>query len=88
MPLFNCRIESKLKWTKCCVLTAAGADNTDTNLNNIIFTIKDTKLFVPVVTLSADDNKKLSKPLSKEFKKTSLLEWVQSRKWEQNDKWI
>ena len=26
------------------------------NANNIIFTIKDTKIYVPVVTLSARDN--------------------------------
>ena len=33
--------------------------------NNIIFTIKDTKLYVPVVTLSVKRNQKLSKLLSK-----------------------
>ena len=32
---------------------AAGADNDNANPNNIIFTIKDTKLYVRVVTLSA-----------------------------------
>ena len=37
----------------------------DTNSNNIIFPIKDTKLYAPVVTLSAKDNQKLSKLLSK-----------------------
>ena len=31
------------------------------NANNIIFTIKDTKLYVPVLTLSAKDNQKLEK---------------------------
>ena len=45
MPLINCKIDLKLKWTKFCVLTSVGADNTDANLNNIIFTIKDTKLY-------------------------------------------
>ena len=38
-----------------------------TNSNNIIFTNKDTKLYVPVVTLSAKDYQKLSKLLSKGF---------------------
>ena len=61
MPLINCKIESELKWTKYCVLTAAGADNADANLNNIIFTIKDTKLYVFVVTLLAKDNQKTIK---------------------------
>ena len=70
MPLINCKIESKLKWTKFCVLTAAGADNTDTNFNNTNFTIKDTKLYVPVITLSAKVNQKLSKLPSKRFERS------------------
>ena len=43
MPLFNCKVELKLKWEKYCVLPAAGADNENADSNNIIFTIKDTK---------------------------------------------
>ena len=42
MPLINCKVEFKL--TKYCVLSAAGADNANADSNNIIFTIKDTKL--------------------------------------------
>ena len=60
MPLIHCKVELKLKWTKYFVLAAAGADNNDGNSNNNIFTIKDAKLYVPVVTLSARDNQKLS----------------------------
>ena len=52
-----------------CVLTAAGADNDHTNPNNI-FTIKGKKLYVPVVTLAAKDNQKLSKPLTKGFERS------------------
>ena len=37
------------------------------NANKIIFTIKDTKLYVPVVTLAARYNQKLSKLLSNGF---------------------
>ena len=59
MPLINCKVELKLKWTKYCVLFAAEVDNNDANSNNIIFIIKDTKLYVPVVTSSARDNQKL-----------------------------
>ena len=57
----------KLKWTKYCVLSVAGNDNADDNDNviNIIFIIKDTKLYDPVVNLSAIDNQKWSKLLSK-----------------------
>ena len=65
MPLMHCKVELKLKCTKYCVLSAAGNDNTNANLNNIVFTIKDTKLFVSVKTLSASDSQKLSKLLSK-----------------------
>ena len=67
MPLVNCKEELKLKWTKYSVLAAAGAGNVDANSNNIIVTIKDTKFYVPVVTLSAKDNQKLSNLLSKRF---------------------
>ena len=48
----------------------AGNDNTNGNPNNIIFTIKDTKLYVPVVTLSVKYNSKLSKLLSKGFERS------------------
>ena len=71
MALINCKVELKLKSTKYCVLSVADNENNvneDANANNIIFTIKDTKLYVPVVTLSARDNDKPSKRLSKGFK--------------------
>ena len=32
-------------------MSAGGADNENTNSNNIIFSIKDTKLYAPVVIL-------------------------------------
>ena len=70
IPLINCKKELKPKWIKYCVLASNGNDNDDddANSNNIIFTIKDTKLHVLVVTLSAKDNQKLSKLLSEGFK--------------------
>ena len=40
-----------------CVLSAVGADNGNANPNNFIFTIKDTKLYVPERTLLAKDLK-------------------------------
>ena len=43
------------------ILSANRNDNNKDNANNIIFTIKDTKLYAPVITLSARDNQKLSK---------------------------
>ena len=68
MSLFNCNLELKLKWTNYCVFSAVGTENIineDANANNINFTIKDTKLYVPAVTLSARDNQKVSTLLSK-----------------------
>ena len=59
MPLINCKIELKLKWTKCFVLSTPGNDDIKNNANNIIFTMKDTELYVPFVTLSARDNQKI-----------------------------
>ena len=70
MPLISSKVELKLKWTKYCVLSGAGGDNANASSNNIIFTIKDTKLYVSVVTLSGKDNQKLSKLLSKGFERS------------------
>ena len=50
MPLINCKIELKLNWTDYCVFSAAGGHNVNNKDDNIILTIKDTKLYVPVVT--------------------------------------
>ena len=73
MLLINCKVDLKLKWTKHCVLSVASTENGvnyNNNANNIIFTIKDTKLYIPVVTLLAKDNQKLSKLLSKGFQRS------------------
>ena len=72
IPLINGKVELKLKWTRYCVLSAAGPDNVNGNANAsiLIFIIKDTKLYVPVVTLSARDSQKLSKRLSKGFERS------------------
>ena len=74
MSLINCKVELNLKWTKYCILSVAGNDNVNDNDNeNIIFTINVIKLYVPVVTLSARDNKKLSERLSKSFERSVYL---------------
>ena len=53
-------------------MSIAVTDNANGNNddNNIIFTIKGTKLYVPVITLLARDNQKLSKLLSKGFERS------------------
>ena len=61
IPLINCKVELRLQWTKYFVLSAAANYNDNNNAHDLIFTIKDTKLYVPVVTLSKRDNKRSSK---------------------------
>ena len=53
-------------------MSVADTDNVNGNNddNNIIFTIKDTELYVPVVTLSGKENQKLSKLLRKGFERS------------------
>ena len=70
MSLINFKVELKLKWKKYCVLSATGVDNASANSNDFIFTIKDKKLYVPVVTLSAKENQKLLKFPSKGFERS------------------
>ena len=65
MPLINCKVELKLRRTNHSVLASTGVENVGTDSNNIIFTIKNLKLYVPDVTLLAKDNQKLLKLLSK-----------------------
>ena len=70
MSLIICKVQLKLKWTKDCVLAAAGNYITAANPDNNIFNIKDTKLYDPAVTLSAKCNQKLSKLRSKGFERS------------------
>ena len=56
IPLINCKVELEVHWKGQCVLAAAAADNVNANESNIIFTIKNTKLHIPVATLSAREN--------------------------------
>ena len=58
MSLINGKVELALTWIEKCMLTVANAAT---------FKITDAKLYVPVVTLSAENNVKLSKLLSDGF---------------------
>ena len=60
MPLINCKVELSLKWYEECLLTDAATAT---------FKITDAKLYVPIVTLSIEDNVKLSKLLNEGFKR-------------------
>ena len=70
MPLIKCKVKLELKPTKHCALAAAGNDNINYNPNNIILLGKTQKLYGPTDTLSAKDNKKLSKLHSKGFERS------------------
>ena len=62
MPLINCEVNFILTWSSTCVITnSTGARK---------FAMTDTKLFVPVVTLSTRDNAKLLQQLKSGFKRT------------------
>ena len=68
MPLINYKVKLILKYTKYFVLTAAGADNNDANSNNIIF-IQRHKIICSGINLSASEDQKLLKLLSKGFER-------------------
>ena len=61
MPLINCEDNFILTWTSTCVITNFAVAGT--------FAISDTKLYVPVVTLSTQDNAKLLQQLKSGFKR-------------------
>ena len=65
MPLINCEVELIYNWSANCVIIY-------TNVNNRVptFTITETNLYVPEVTLSTQDNAKLLPQLKSGFKST------------------
>ena len=65
MPLINCKVNLILTWSKKCVIVCTDVTNQDAT-----FTITETKLYVPVVTLSTQDNAKLLTQLKLGFKRT------------------
>ena len=81
MPLINCKVELSLRWIENCVLTAAAVgDNANlTGADSATFETTDGKLYVPIVTLPAEDNAKLSKLLSEEFKRSIYWNKYSSR---------
>ena len=74
MPLINCEIHTDLNWSKNCVILTNNEDLATT------FSITDTKLYVPVVTLSTQDNAKLLEQLKSGFKRTIKWNKYQSKK--------
>ena len=75
MPLINCKIKLNLTWKKECVLSnQAGA---------AVFIINDTKMYVPVVPLSKEDNKDFIEQQNKGFQ--SSIYWNEYKTKEQTE---
>ena len=62
MPLINYTIKLNLTWKKECVLS--------TDIGDAVFIINDTKMYVPVVTLSKEDNKDFIEQQNKGFQRS------------------
>ena len=82
MLLINCEIELDLRWARNCVIsevsrTFRAVPNSDpvayevaTQKTSATFQINNIKLYVPVVTLSINNNMKFLENLKQGFKKT------------------
>ena len=68
MPLIKCEVNLILTWSSTCVIISAGNAN-----QAATFAITDTKLYVPVVTLSTQENAKLLQQLKSGFKR--VINW-------------
>ena len=82
MPLINCEVSLILTWSETCVSTSIekrARTNTrrDTSPTNAMFKITDKKLYVPVVTLSTENDKILFEQLRAVFKRT--IKWNKYR---------
>ena len=64
MPLINCEVELILTWPAGCVIIYKNVDNQVPT-----FTITETNLYVPAVTLSTQDNAKLLPQLNSGFQR-------------------
>ena len=78
IPLISCKIFLELKWNKNCVITSLERRQVDADVDPVVrdnaptgatLSITDCKLYVPVVTLSKDDEIKLLTNLKSGFKR-------------------
>ena len=85
MPLISCEISLELKWNKNCVITSLEEREVDDgpplvrddSPTGTTLAISDCKLYIPVVTLSKDDEIKLLTNLKSGF--TREIEWNKYR---------
>ena len=75
MPLINCQVKLNLTWKKECVLSNQRSE--------VVFIINDTKLYVPVVTLSKEDSKDFIEQQNKGFQRS--IYWNEYKTKEQNE---
>ena len=68
IPLINCEVNLILTWSSACVLISTNIPN-----QAATFAITDTKLYVPVVTLSTEENTKFLPQLKSGFKR--VINW-------------
>ena len=84
IPLVNCEVSLTLSWSETCVITSmekrilvAGQPDRGDSPESAAFKIKDCKLYVPVVTLSTENNNKPLEQLKTGFKRT--IKWNKYR---------
>ena len=80
MPFINCKVEFSLTWNPNLVLSNLGGNST--------FAIIDAKSYVPVVTLSTEDNANLSKLFTEWFKRPvywNKYKIIPSKSYDEND---
>ena len=83
VPLINCEVELILNWSKNCVLAditvrvAQGDNPANVAPTGLEFKITDTKLYVPIGTLSKENDIKLLEHLKSGFKRT--IKWNKYR---------
>ena len=70
MPLINCKIYFELNWSKDCVMSTIAAAT---------FKITNTKLYVPIITLSSKDNAKPVKLLEDGFNRPVYWDEYQTK---------
>ena len=68
MPLLNCEINLVLAWSTSCLIVSTKVTN-----QNATFEITDANLYVPVVTLSTQDNSNLLQQSKSGFKR--VISW-------------
>ena len=86
MPLISCEVSLELKWNKNFIITSleerligAGLNRDDSPTGATLSSISDCKLYVPVITLSKDDEIKLLTNLKSGFKREIICNKYRSQ---------